>query len=904
MPNSAWTETGSAISLAPSTTPINTGSDPENVNYLSNQDKINLIAQYAGELAMKTALDTLTSTWSVSSSAYDAAVAAISTGLINAGAPSNWATIWPDGVTSGPWTGIQTSLANWFAQVATQRTALQSSISAAQAAAAQAAAVTAAVAQAIANAPVVVSSLPALPNAAYPSGRIVWNTADGHLYVSTGSAWNSLTLAAANITGTVTAAQIAGVAASQVTGALTASQIASVNATAVSGTLTASQIASVNATAIQGTLTAAQVASVAASQVTGQLTAAQIASIAASQLTGQITGTQISNGAVSTPQLAAGAVTAATIAANTITASQIAAGAITSAQIAAGTVTAANIAAGTIQASNIAANTITGAQIAAGSITVTQLNTPGVNLLDASWWTPGASIPWNRNQGSANTQDSFVSATAPDGSNRVVWQATAGASDGSLAGGGWDAGGAGNQFPVNTAKTYMFVCYQRHVSGNGTGYWGVQDNSVCDLNTSNVQGNPYFSAFGVPVVGRWYLVVGWVYPAGSTGMSNAQAGLWDCTTGQFVQGGLSFCWEAGVASSGSRAYQYYSNGGVHQFFAPAVYMCDGTEPSLNQLLASGSPSALNPITAANSTTYIGAGSISTGLVAAQAITAAQIAAGTITAGQIAASTITGTQIAAGTVTAANIAAGTIQASNIAAGTITGANIAATTITAANIAADTITAGQIAAGAITASELAAGAVTTAALTAGCVTAGSIASGAITASMITSGTLNAANVNVTNLNASNITTGTLSASQVLFSDGTSLNSANRVATMFKQPSSDNIAVGSSTALIPGLSWSVTVHSANDVFNFFGALTAEQTSGTTNSPVNVYFYVDGVFGGSYPCVPRFPSLSVWYVFPIAAAISGLSIGAHTISIWANNNGYPFTVKAETRVTCQQIY
>jgi hypothetical protein len=168
----------------------------------------------------------------------------------------------------------------------------------------------------------------------------------------------------------------------------------------------------------------------------------------------------------------------------------------------------------------------------------------------------------------------------------------------------------------------------------------------------------------------------------------------------------------------------------------------------------------------------------------------------------------------------------------------------------------------------------------------------------------GTLNAATISVINLNASNITTGTLSASQVLFSDGTSLNSANRVATMFKQPSSDT-SVGTSTMLIPGWSWPVTVHSANDVFNFFGALTAEQTSGTTNSPVNFYFYVDGVFAGSYPCVPRFPTLNTWYVFPIAATISGLSVGAHTIAIYANCNGsYPFTVKAESRVTCQQIY
>lgn len=228
MPNSPWTETGSSISLVPSTTTI--GSDPENVNYLSNQDKINLMAQYAAELAMKTSLDTLSSTWSVSSTFYDNAVAAISTALINAGAPANWATTWPDGTTSGPWPGIQTSLSNLWAQVATQRTALQSSISAAQAAAAQAAAIAAAATTSLSQmnaainaaqnlAPVVVSSLPALPNSSYPAARLAWNTADGQLYRSTGSAWVVQTVSASNVFGQITAGQIAA-------GAIGATQIA------------------------------------------------------------------------------------------------------------------------------------------------------------------------------------------------------------------------------------------------------------------------------------------------------------------------------------------------------------------------------------------------------------------------------------------------------------------------------------------------------------------------------------------------------------------------------------------------------------------------------------------------------------------------------------------------------
>lgn len=211
MPNSPWTETGASISLVPVQTPINPGSSPANVNYLTNSDKILLMAQYASELATKTSLDTLATTWSVSHSAYDSAVAAISTTITGfSGAPANWATIWPDGTTSGPWVGIQTMLSGDWAAIATQRTALQALISAAQAGAAQTAAITTAAAATLLAVPVTVSSLPTLPSASYPSGKMVWNTTDGQLYRSTGSAWVVSTPSGANITaGSITAAQLA-----------------------------------------------------------------------------------------------------------------------------------------------------------------------------------------------------------------------------------------------------------------------------------------------------------------------------------------------------------------------------------------------------------------------------------------------------------------------------------------------------------------------------------------------------------------------------------------------------------------------------------------------------------------------------------------------------------------------
>jgi len=210
MPSSAWTETANSISLAPVTTAL--GSSPENINYLTNADKIALMAQYTAMLATKTTLDTTASNLGISSSFYDNACANISTTLINAGAPANWATTWPDGTTSGPWPNIQGDLATLWAQIASQQTALQSAISAAQAAAAEATAVAAAATAATAQlsaavstlnnaAPVVVASLPTLPATAYPVGKMVWDSGNNQLYTNVANVWTPLAVPSTSITG-------------------------------------------------------------------------------------------------------------------------------------------------------------------------------------------------------------------------------------------------------------------------------------------------------------------------------------------------------------------------------------------------------------------------------------------------------------------------------------------------------------------------------------------------------------------------------------------------------------------------------------------------------------------------------------------------------------------------------
>jgi hypothetical protein len=81
-------------------------------------------------------------------------------------------------------------------------------------------------------------------------------------------------------------------------------------------------------------------------------------------------------------------------------------------------------------------------------------------------------------------------------------------------------------------------------------------------------------------------VVGYVYPAGSTGQTSDSAGVWRISTGQRVVAGTNTCWPAGATSVQTRAAQYYGdNGAKIQIGKPWMHVVDGTEPPLRSLTA-------------------------------------------------------------------------------------------------------------------------------------------------------------------------------------------------------------------------------------------------------------------------------------------------------------------------------
>ena len=213
----------------------------------------------------------------------------------------------------------------------------------------------------------------------YTGAKVVFLTTDNKLYRYDGAAWVTGTLAA-DIDGTLAASNFSqDLRPVEVVSALPSSD----NFAGRTAVLTTDNklyrytgtawTAAVNSTDISGTLSAAQIASLTAAQITGTLTNSQIADLSAAKITGSIVGTQILDGAISTAKLAAGSVSTAKLSAGAVTSDIIAANAITSAKIESGAITTAKLAAGSVTATQLAADSVSADKIQANAIGTDEL---------------------------------------------------------------------------------------------------------------------------------------------------------------------------------------------------------------------------------------------------------------------------------------------------------------------------------------------------------------------------------------------------------------------------------------------------------------------------------------------------------------------------------------------------
>jgi hypothetical protein len=219
---------------------------------------------------------------------------------------------------------------------------------------------------------------------------------------------------------------------------------------------------------------------------------------------------------------------------------------------------------------------------------------PKRNLLDTSQWVLGSNgTQGNFAMNGEAAANKIITFKNPWGVDDTVW-ASLGNDSANDADGGWNV----EYLAIDKTKKYRLTVWIRREnvgSGSGYSYFGCQGNSVCDLGTSTVNVNPYFAS-GLyttfpKIVDNWLLFVGYIFPAGYTGTKDLTSGIYSVSEGQIYDASYmtNFQWTSTSTYGGHRTYLYYSTktDERHYWYRPRMEACDGTEPTIQDLLTGG-----------------------------------------------------------------------------------------------------------------------------------------------------------------------------------------------------------------------------------------------------------------------------------------------------------------------------
>lgn len=207
------------------------------------------------------------------------------------------------------------------------------------------------------------------------------------------------------------------------------------------------------------------------------------------------------------------------------------------------------------------------------------LNKNGAQLLPQNW-TPGSgSNPFYHQNGSTD-ENERVYGINHLGQQVVLWECRP--SGNAADDGGWNS----DLVEIDKTKTYRFSVFLKKSDSNGNFYLGPGQSTACNLNTTDVNENPYFYCSAhFPLYDRWYLIMGYVYPYGTSGNTH-NGEIWDCETGELVTNNVTCYNWADTTVTYHRCYHYYNSGNFTRqwMWQPRIDLIDGNEPSINSLI--------------------------------------------------------------------------------------------------------------------------------------------------------------------------------------------------------------------------------------------------------------------------------------------------------------------------------
>ena len=214
------------------------------------------------------------------------------------------------------------------------------------------------------------------------------------------------------------------------------------------------------------------------------------------------------------------------------------------------------------------------------------------NILSWANWTLGSGGTGGYSQNGGTDENQRVLGTDPWGNTAVVWESRPNGNGNDD--GGWNT----SSFSIDKTKKYRYSVWMKRTSSTagGTFYLGMYSNGsgARHMSDGTYNGNPYWSCSGAGAYSQnqWYLFVGHVYPHETTFTgSDPNSGLWTREGGKIGSiscniGSGDLKWPSDATTGVHRTYHYYCGDNTTRlhFFQPRVDVCDGTEPSMDELL--------------------------------------------------------------------------------------------------------------------------------------------------------------------------------------------------------------------------------------------------------------------------------------------------------------------------------
>ena len=221
------------------------------------------------------------------------------------------------------------------------------------------------------------------------------------------------------------------------------------------------------------------------------------------------------------------------------------------------------------------------------------------NILNPYTWTVSSGSIGVFNQNGVTSENRRLYATDPFGKSSVVWGSYPLGENNND--GGWDSA----NIPIDPTQMYRFSVWVKRISNGTSGnfYLGTYGANLAGSNigvaqmfNDGVNTNPYWDIANIGTLTKdvWFLVVGHIYPQNTTYTGkHPDSGVYTVASGSTKVRNISanigtgdVKWITGSAYTRHRTYHYYSldSGSQLQFFDPRIDLCNGTQPSISDLV--------------------------------------------------------------------------------------------------------------------------------------------------------------------------------------------------------------------------------------------------------------------------------------------------------------------------------